>query len=257
MLFELTGPSTPPIVAAMTKKLYWAAVILIAIAGMTSMVYFGLKPRPVPKIKLSHFENPSVLANALLMRLREELRQSPLLFLGLDVSHPEQLETVKTLLENDQEPGIRYDLVVAPDHFLPEGYLVHEKLPPRDQVETLAQGLEKGLEAGHRIAVIVPTADAAQYVSGNLVNQLKAASKLTPMSLAMTDFPRTRQQESRMTYPCIVAGVDQSGLGPFGCLVAQTARANYRKRYPEGQFVGLVEQIGLSDYLILYTQESP
>jgi hypothetical protein len=111
------------------------------------------------------------------------------------------------------------------------------------------------LKEGKRVAVIVPTVYSVQSIPGNLVNNFKERTQLHPMSLSLTDFPRTREEEKFMLHPCIVEGVDQTGEGPFGCAVVQTARGNYRKRYQIGDWVGLVNQIGLNDYLVLYTQE--
>lgn len=239
----------------MGKRIYWALLIVIAVLGLTTVIYYGIQPRPIPKIKLSRFATYEVLADSLLLRLREEIHQSPVLFLGVEASHPEHFAVWKAFLTHDQEMGYKYDLVVM-DQFLqsPE-FPDAQKVPTKEDVEAFSVGIQNALKEGKRVAVIVPTVYSVQAIPGNFAHNFKERTQIHPMSLSLTDFPRTREQEKDMIHPCVVEGVDQTGEGPFGCTVVQAARANYRKRYQMGDWVGLVNQIGMSDYLILYTQE--
>lgn len=220
------------------------------------MIYYGVKPRPLPKIRISQFETPTVMANSLLLRLRLEIQKSPLLFIGLQPDYPEHLEIWKQFLHQNQEAGMKYTLVVADQNIKDIDTLApQEKLATLEQSGVLFEGVENALAAGNRVAVIVPSVYSAQMIHGNLVNLYKQKTGKEPMSLSLMDFPRKREDEKQASIPCNVEGVDQTGTGPFGCMVIQTARANYRKRFEPGKFVGLVNQIGLNDYLILYSIE--
>ncbi len=241
----------------MGKKIYWALVGLLAICGMAMVIYFGIQPRPIPKIKLSQFETPTVLANSLLLRLREEIQKSPVLFLGVQSERPEQIEVWKQFFIHNQEPGMKYDLIVA-DQFLPGIDLLEpqEKMASKELATELIAGVEAARAAGKRVAIVVPTFYSAQLIHGNLANIYKQTTGQVPMSLSLSEFPRSREQEKTMLNPCIVAGVDQTGFGPFGCMLVQTARANYRKHFQAGKYVGLVDQVGLKDFLVLYALEN-
>jgi len=239
----------------MGKRIYWVLFGLIVLSGLVAMIYFGIQPRPVPKIKISQFENHTVLSNALLLRLREELRQNQLLFLGAEPERPEHLQIWKEFLRLNQEPGSRYDVVVIEQFFGVQDFPEATQMATKENFDVFLEGTQRAVAEGKRVVVIVPTVYASQAVYGNLVHNYKLRTKTHPMSLSITDFPRSREAEKEMLHPCIVEGVDTSGMGPFGCLVVQTARANYRKRFPPGQTIGLVQLVGLKDYLILYTQE--
>jgi hypothetical protein len=131
-----------------------------------------------------------------------------------------------------------------------------QKIPTKDDFEVFYQGVQQALASGKRIAIIVPTIYSVQMIPGNLVQNYKAKAAVAPMSLSLSDFPRHRETELKeLTNRCVVEGVDQTGVGPFGCLVLQTARGNYRQHFHAGDWIGLVNQIGLKDYLVLYTQE--
>jgi hypothetical protein len=239
----------------MGKRIYWVLLILISAAGLISMIYFGLQPRPIPKIKISRFENHTVVANSLLLRLREEIKASPLLFLGVEPARPEHLQIVKEFLRLNQEPGSRFDQVVLEEHLASPEFPEATLIATQENFETFRDGTKAALAAGKRVVVIVPTIYASQLIHGNVVQNFKAQTEIIPMSLSLTDFPRKRELEKDMIHLCVVEGVDTSGEGPFGCMIAQTARANYRKHFQPGELVGLVDQVGLKDYLMLLTIE--
>ncbi len=248
----------------MGKRIYWALVVVIAVFGMGFMIYYGVQPRPIPKIKLSQFDSPTVLANSLLLRLREEIKMNSVLFLGVEPEHPEQLQVWRMFLNKNQDSGSRFDVIVI-DQYLNAATLFPEAtvLNTKAETDSLAQGIDKATAAGKRVAVITASIYSSQLISGNVISNFRSLSAKSspgttdkiPMSLSIVDFPRDRGQEKSMLHPCVVEGVDQTGLGPIGCMTVQTARGNYLKRYPFGSWVGLVNQVGLKDYLVLYTQE--
>lgn len=245
------------LVTGMGKRIYWVLIALVTVCGMSTLVYFAIQPRPVQKIKISQFETPTVLANSVLLRLREEIMHSRLLLLGVDTnSMDESLQIWKLFLDHNVDPQMRYDIVVM-DQFLNDigGIKDIQKIDTKDEIDRLIQGIQPLLEQGKRVVLIVPTIYAVQMIPGNVANKLKLKFP-DMMSISMTDFPRSRAQEKQASHPCIVSGVDVSGVGPFGCLVMQTARGNYLKKFKPGDKIGLVNQIGLNDYLVLYTTES-
>jgi hypothetical protein len=261
---------------AMGKRIYWVLVALVTLTGIGFMIYYGIQPRPVPKIKLSKFESPAVLASSLLLRLRQEIRANPVVFLGVEPEHPEQLQVWREFLNRNREAASRFEVIVI-DENLKASSLFPEAsaLDTKGQMDSLIEGIGKATAQGKRVAVITASIYSSQLIFGNLIHNFKEhtaknadkntdpntdpnaepLAQKTPMSLSIVDFPRTRQQEKSMIHPCIVDGVDQTGLGPFGCVIAQMSRANYRKHFEPGTRVGMVNQVGLNDYLILYTQE--
>ncbi len=248
----------------MEKRIYWVLVLLVAISGLGIMIYYGVQPKPIPKIKLSQFESPRVLANSILLRLREEVRNNSVVFLGVEPEHPEQMQVWREFLSQNQEAGSTYQIVVVDENLnaaklFPEATVLNTKL----QLQTLADGIQKATSMGQRVAVITASLYTSQIIFGNLVHAYKeilkkkeqTANEFMPLSFSIVDFPRAREQEKSMLHACIVDGVDQTGMGPFGCVIVQMSRANYRKRYNPGSGVGLVNQVGLKDYLVLYTNE--
>ncbi len=239
----------------MGKRIYWILLVGIVLAGVTTMIYFGIQPRPIPKISLSKFENHTVLANSLLLRLREEIKNSPVLFLGVDPDKPEHFEIWQEFLKQNHEPGFAYDTIVVEQALATELFPGAEKINLIDQFSAFYQGIQTGVSNGRRVAVIMPSIYSVQMIHNNLDSNFNSKVQVLGTSFSLTDFPRSREDEKTMTHPCVVAAVDQSGLGPFGCIVVQGARTNYRKRFESGEHIGFVNQIGQRDYLIFYTKE--
>ena len=103
----------------MGLKFYSAILGIVVIAGFSLIIYFGMQPRPVGKINLSTFESTEILADAVLMRLREEIMKSPVLFLGIQPDNKEHLKIWQKFIEKNQDPKMKYSVIVI-DKFLSE-----------------------------------------------------------------------------------------------------------------------------------------
>ncbi|MGZ5279455.1 MAG: hypothetical protein ACXWC9_05910 [Pseudobdellovibrionaceae bacterium] len=239
----------------MGKRIYWVLVILIALVGVATMVHYGSQPRPTSKIKLSKFENHTMLANSLLSNLREEIKNSPVMFLGLDPDIPEHYEIWKEFLKQNHESGMAYDLVVVELELTTDLFPDAQRVETKNDFSAFMQGIEAALGQGRRVAVILPLTYSVQMIEQNMAHIYNTKVQVPATSISITGFPRNREQEKDMVRRCMVEGVDETGLGPFGCLVAQTARANYRKRFEPGNALGLVNMVGPRDYLVFYTRE--
>jgi hypothetical protein len=240
----------------MKEKFYWIGASVVLLTGIGMTVYFGIRPRPVQKITLSEFQSPTVVANSILLRLREEIQQAPILLLGYDPNQPVQLDVWKEFIARSQEGGMKFDHVVVDQNLK-----IQNEFPGSEQTDT-QEGLDQiipilqGLQSkGQRVALIVPVVYSSQLIVGNLASQLKKRGQLKVTSITLTDFPRNRIAEKTMQYPCSVDEVDDTGLGRLGCMIALESRANYRRHLTHGALVGLLDQVGLTDYLFLLTKE--
>ena len=236
----------------MKNKGWWIFLGVLMVFGMTASIYFGLGPRPVPKIKLSKFERPEVMSHALALRLRQELTSANFLILGLDQHDNDQTRIWQELLKHLQQEGIGYSVVLA-DVALNGGVDFPGAVPLDflNNFQPIVDVIKQNLNEGKRVVAIVPSIYSAQFIHGNWAWRLREEVKLNPMSMTLQWFPRSREQEKDMRIPCVVQGVDLQGTGPFGCLVVQKARTVYLKKM-DGPYVGLADLIGLNDYLVLF-----
>jgi hypothetical protein len=238
------------------NTVYWIVVGLVLICGVFATLYFGLQSGTVTKISFSEFSSQDAVADSILLHLREELKQSPIVLLGVEPAVPEQMQVWAHLLKSNQEAGLKFDHIVIDQFLKSEGLLVGaEKTDTKENLTQVIQVLTDLQAKGQRVVLIVPTIYATQMVPGNVASILKDQAHLNILSLSLADFPRSREEEKAMRFPCSVGDADPTGLGQLGCTIAQEARANYHHKKAPGSLVGLVDQVGPKDYLILLTNE--
>lgn len=239
----------------MKKYFYGAFFGLVLIAGLGFVIYWGLQPQPVQKIKPSQFETTTVVANSILLRLQQELQESPIVLWGLDGENADQRQVLRDFLN---EPSFPFQVVVIDQGLearTPEiQKWAGERIDTKIEIERLAQSLEIFRQSHARALVVMPTAYAAALLVGSPANVLRERGVPT-LNLIFSTFPRNREQEPAMPIPCNVGGNDLTGTSLLGCQIIGAARTMYRKRYTSGARVGLMNQISRNDYLFLMTTE--
>ena len=193
-----------------------------------------------------------------LKELPLEIRESPVIFLGVTPNQIEDLELWRGFLEVNQGVGLMYDVLLM-EPMLPyiEIFNVGMRIDMKDEMARLAEGIKKARLANLRVAVIVPTIYSTHLLKNNPYNRLKEQYQIEGMSISIAKFPVTKEQEQSFEPRCIVEGAnarDSSGTGALGCAILNGARKTYNEKIDDGKYSGLMEQTGARDYLILFNR---
>lgn len=240
------------------KYLYWAGAVGVAILGIYFAMNFSITPKSIPKIKFSQVDTAEELGRAVFERLRSEVRQAPVVLLGVTPNQIEDLELWKGFLEANQEAGSKYDVIVV-EPMLPFVELIpsNMRIDLKEEMGRFVEGVKKAREQGLRVAAIVPSIYSTQLLKANPASRLKEEFQLEFTSFSVTKFPVTREQEQAFEPPCAVAeGQDPTGTGALGCMILDIARKTYRKKFEDNKLSGLMEQTGAKDYLILLNRNA-
>lgn len=235
------------------KYLYWVGAAAVVALGVFFSMNFQIQERSIPKIKFSQVDVPETLGKAVHDRLRLELKEAPVVLLGVTPNQIEDLELWRGFLEANQEPGSKYDVIVV-DPQLPfvELFASNMRLDIQNEMDRFVEGIKNAQAQGLRVAAIVPYIYSSQLVKKGPANRLKEQYKLNVTSFSVSKFPVTRQQEESFQPVCeLDAGRDLAGTGHLGCMVRDIARKTYRKKFDDNKFSGMMEQTGAKDYLIL------
>lgn len=237
------------------KYVYWSAVLLVIALGLGLAVSYSLEPHSVPKIKFSQVDHAARFGEAVLQRMREEVRENPLVFLGVMPGQVEDLELWKGFLDANQEPGSKYDFIIVEPQ-LPYIDLIPAqlKIDIKEERPRFVEGVKKALAEGLRVAVIVPSIYASHLLPQNPADLLKNQDGLQFISFSVVKYPLTSQQEKDFEPRCSVDKEDRQGTGSLGCIIRTKARLTYRKKLESGKFSGLMDQTGEKDYLILFNR---
>ncbi len=243
------------------KWFYWSLISVVLLSGIGISVYFGIQPKPVPKISLSGFENPEEMGSSLFKRLRLEIQSMPIVFLGVSPEQKTHYEIWQELLLSANEPGWKYDLIVIEKNlpyieiFQKNPAFQVEAMDLKEDFERLAAGLKKAAAEKKRIAVLAPSIYITSILKGNIADRLKSELDIKGVSFSASTFPLSADQEKNMDIPCILNQADRTGVGQFGCFVVNSARPLYRKKKVVGKYPGAVNQIGAHEYLVIFNPE--
>ncbi|MNJ91345.1 hypothetical protein D3C87_89960 [compost metagenome] len=235
------------------KYFYWLGIIILVAAGLYISTQVEIQPPAVEKIKFTQFQQPEDLGKAIYETLRLEIKESPIVFLGVTPNQIEDMELWRGFLAANSETGSKYDIVIV-EPMLPyvELLVSNMRIDIKAEPERFIEGVKKAREQGLRVAVIVPTIYSSQAIERNPATRFKDQYKLDFMSLSAAKFPVTEEQEVNFEPRCVLEqGVDVAGTGTLGCMVRQAARKTYRLKTETGKYSGLMEKTGAKDYLIL------
>lgn len=235
------------------KYLYWIGAVAVIGLGIYFSANFSIQPQSIPKIKFSQVKTPEELGKGVYERLRLEIREAPIVLLGVTPNHIEDMELWRGFFEANQEAGSKYDVIVV-EPMLPyiELFNSNMRIDIKDETARFVEGVQKARAEGLRVAVIVPNIYSSQLLKKNPANRLKDEYKLDVVSFSVTKFPVTREQEQAFEPKCVYEeGKDFAGTGPLGCMIQNIARKTYRKKLEQNKYSGVMEQTGAKDYLIL------
>jgi hypothetical protein len=227
-----------------------SAFILVLVAGLGFSIYFGVKPRPIPKIKLSAIESPEILANAVANRMSEEFKATKIYAFGFQPEMPHHLDVIKHW----------YDLKIA-DVWIVESKLQVKpefisgiSLDSHEQYQQIVEVIKKALAENKKVALVLPNIFSSQQVDNNLVSSLIKNEKIEVTSFSLVELIRNREDEKSAWIKCSVTPVDQTGYGHLGCSILQQARNLYRKKTDPNKKSAYMDQRGAFDYLIFYSR---
>jgi hypothetical protein len=245
-------------VSCSMKYLYWIGVVSILGLGLYFATSFKVHPTTEMKIKFANYKVPEDFGREVFFKLKEEVKLSPIVLLGVTPNQIEDIELWRGFFEVNQDPGSKYDMIVV-EPMLPyvELFKSNMRIDIKDDMVRFVEGVKKARAEGLRVAVIVPHIYSTQLLKKNPASRLLAEYKMDILSLTAVKFPSTREQEQASEPACVFEeSKDFAGTGALGCAIQNAARQTYRLPLEEGQFSGLMEQSGPKDYLILFNRNA-
>jgi hypothetical protein len=236
------------------KYLYWVAAAIVVVIGVGISVYFGQGTVSLPKITYNHYSDPAKFAEVLILKMSSELKDAPLVMLGVAPGRKIGLEIWKAFLDQTASGELKYPVVIV-DPGLPfanEMFPDAVKMDLKKDFLRFIEGAKNARVQGVRMAVIVPSIYASQLLQGNPADSIKKNSDLKLTSFSVMGFPRAAEQEATMEIRCVMGQNDRDGEGALGCEAQKKARLLYRKKSRPGFYEGVMDQVGEKDYLVLF-----
>jgi hypothetical protein len=242
--------------------LFFVVMGLLVLGGIALVISVGLKPKALPIIKLSHFENEVVIANSLEIGLKGEINKWNLLMFGVEPNEEFHRKIVQQLINTssfakiyiDEELGSNWIVEARSETQL-------EKISFQNNSERIYQELIEANSKNQKVLLISLHIQTSQLLDLGWSKQMNralaesvGAEEVRPQikTIAMTWFPRTRDLEKDLKIQCVTAEeMDKNKVGRLGCQILQMARFAYKKNNPSFEWTGLLSLVGSNDYLFL------
>lgn len=234
------------------KKIYAVLIGLLTVVSIGWVIQLTIEGKPVAKIKLSEFEKPQNLSEAIRMRLRQEIKDHSIVFLGVDPEEPIHLEVWKHFINEMVEPGWKFDeILIEQGLALKEPWTLGEKLiDVKESEASLKNTWNDPAYKEKRIAVVVPHIFSSQLIKDNPVQRLKInPNEGRILSLSIAPLGQNTNEVEVNRIPCVAEGADYTGQSPLGCMIRKKAMFA-KKPFQSKSYLGVVEQVGLHDYLV-------
>lgn len=236
------------------KYVYGVFIGVLTVFALGWVIHLTIEGKPVAKIKLSEFASEADFAKAISMRLRQELKDHSIVFLGVDPEEASHFQLWSDFLKLQIEPGWKFDEIIVEQgltHRFP--LALNEKIFDFKAKETELKFLWQSEEyKNKRMAVIVPHIYSSQLIKDNPVQRLKMnPNEGRFLSLNAAPFAQKADLPSVNRVPCSAEGADISGQSPLGCAIRKKSMF-WSKPLKEGVRLGIVEQVGLHDFMVFY-----
>lgn len=201
--------------------------------------------QPVSVIEMERYTSVEEYTQSVFQTLQEEMKNSPVLFIGVMPESSEGFEFVEHLLKRLHQNQWGPDVVVVDKDFGPEGFL-----PDATSVSVtrekfrLVEGLRNARKMNLRAMVVMPAPITPPWVAGSLTEDLRNSLGVEIMTLAISSFPRERDEEKQFPLACRTETHDRRGMGSLGCFVLSAARGLYRENLDPFRFYGSLDQMG-------------
>ena len=233
------------------NKIFWGLVGVVLIGFFVIFSLFGVSAKTVTKIKVSQVKTPAEFAEGIAKRLYLEIKNSPVVMLGLTPGDMDQAALIPFLTDSLKKEGVFFDTIVVDTNLGKDIAIQANESTNIRQVEVVEEGLRNAKAANKKVMIITGNVFASQMVENGVARQLKAKG-FDILSIAMARFPNSREEENQIEIRCDTPVADTEGTGHLGCAVLQMARSMYRKARLPDHFTGRLDLAGENDYILLY-----
>lgn len=237
------------------KAIYWVIGVSAAAIGVFIYLMLGDTQKSIPKIKLSYFVDEKEIAESIVKRLDQELKQNNFFWVGIEPDKMEQLEVVLQLKEGLEKKQVFQTVIV--DHELNlkkewlEKFKAVEVISVKENLKDVANLIGDMEKKNQRYLLLTASIYSTSVIQKNQIRQIKALRDIHPITFSLAYFPIRSELEGNMLFGCNTE--DHAGTAGWGCLIANKSRFIRRKIDEKNQkpWLGAMDLIGEKDYMVL------
>lgn len=227
-----------------------ALIIAVALAfGIFYSIDLLLKPKPIPKLKPTSFEEADQIGAVVYWSLKRELRPASLVILGSSpwVQDYEKIWSgfMLTAYSDKNFPKVIYQDPVLKAPTAIKGLEVRQ-LP-----SALADAeIERSPKEGELHFVHTVFSESSTFFENSYFGGIQAAENKDIISLTLVPLV-VNEEELTKAYPsCPIEEVAETDLEQLGCILKRASKKYFRKKLDPNKIWAVMEQHGRNEYLL-------
>lgn len=242
-------------------KWFWALLALLISSGVYFSIRYGLRPKPIPQLNPTVFENPEQIGVVTYHVLRASLRQERVIVLGSAPNIPDYQVVWDGFVKAALADGIKLDNVFQREELNTPAALAGSKLKVV-KIADLGQAaflheVEKGYRRGELEVLHLLNIEATHLIAGTITRQLQELPSLPVISISMLPMAVREDDLEQLQTTCVDPRNDGKPEDRLGCASSRISRKYIRKRLPHDKWVAAIERYGLKEYLLYISEPHP
>jgi hypothetical protein len=236
----------------------WIAVALALTLslGVYFSIRYGLRPKPIPQLNPTVFENAEQIGAIAYRALRAQLHTERVVVLGSTLSVKGYESVWNGFVKAAIADRIRIDVVFQRVDLALPAALANEVIRPVT-IEDLTKAefvteVQSAYQRGQLALIHILSTESTHLLPNTVTRKLQALPNLPVVSISM--LPMAVRQEDLEQIHCVDPNGDSSNEDRLGCAASRISRRYLRKRLPHDKWVAAIERHGLKEYLLFVSE---
>jgi hypothetical protein len=237
---------------SLQRWLWFGAAILISTVVYATIRY-GLRPKPIPVMNATAFQQAEEIGAVIYKRLRQEVRAEQALVLGSDPDLKDYPEIWTGFLKAAVADNVKIEAFFERESLsLPwvmDGWPVVPFAPAKIASGELFNNVKARVGPGHLVVIHGPTDDVSHLTRDSLSRGLDAALQHPVLSISSVRLNLKPEEDEALQLRCVSA-LPGDPAARLDCAQARVSKILRKKKLEESPLWAVVERDGLKEYLV-------
>lgn len=237
----------------MKRWLWFCTAVLISTAVYFTIRY-GLRPKPIPVLNPTEFEDPQQIGAVVYKRLRQNIRPERLIVLGSSPDLQNYAAVWTGFLKTAVADQVKIDVFYQRENLnSPEAVSGWATIPfNEDMIRSgeFFKQVEDRQKAGHLVVIHAPTSEATHLMKESLSRELDRVVRHPVLALSTLNLTLKPEDLEALQAQCLDPEAEREGRARLDCAEARVSKRMIKKRLAEGKIWAVMERHGLQEYLI-------